>query len=219
MVGFELKGHPGDFSLEDLLAELAQLASTAGLLVVGEITQRISTPNPATLIGSGKLQEIIALRARPVGRERDPLLCRAQPACSSARSKKPSKTTRSRSLTALRSILGYLRQARTHKRGRAAGRTGTVRVSPAAPDRPGRIWPAKRAAARRQVAPAAWACAAPARPSSRWTVARFGRRIAHLRRELEEMRAHRQRYRSGEKVRRLAPCRWSVILTPERARC
>ena len=63
MVGFELKGHPGDFSLEDSLAELAQLASTAGLLVVGEITQRIATPNPATLIGSGKLQEIIALRA------------------------------------------------------------------------------------------------------------------------------------------------------------
>ena len=45
------------------MAELAQLASTAGLFVVGEITQRISTPNPATLIGSGKLQEIIALRA------------------------------------------------------------------------------------------------------------------------------------------------------------
>ena len=47
MVGFELKGHPGHFSLEDPLAELAQLASTAGLLVVGEMTQRISTPNPA----------------------------------------------------------------------------------------------------------------------------------------------------------------------------
>ena len=49
--------------MEDSLAELAQLADTAGLRVVGTIEQRIERPNPATLIGSGKVGELVALRA------------------------------------------------------------------------------------------------------------------------------------------------------------
>lgn len=49
--------------MSDSLAELAQLADTAGVRVVGQTYQRIATPNPATLIGTGKLAEIIALRA------------------------------------------------------------------------------------------------------------------------------------------------------------
>jgi len=39
------------------------LTETAGVEVVGVLEQRIDRPNPATLIGSGKVQELVALRA------------------------------------------------------------------------------------------------------------------------------------------------------------
>ena len=45
--------------IEDSLAELARLADTAGLVVVGQVTQRLSRPNPATFIGAGKVSEIL----------------------------------------------------------------------------------------------------------------------------------------------------------------
>jgi GTP-binding protein HflX len=44
--------------LEDSLEELELLADTAGLDVVGQVTQRLETPNPETYVGSGKLEEI-----------------------------------------------------------------------------------------------------------------------------------------------------------------
>ncbi|MCB0071413.1 MAG: GTPase HflX [Caldilineaceae bacterium] len=58
LVGVELHGLPGLLSLQDSLEELALLADTAGLEVVGTVTQRLDTPNPATLIGTGKLEEL-----------------------------------------------------------------------------------------------------------------------------------------------------------------
>lgn len=45
-------------SAEDSLEELARLADTAGLEIVGVELQRLNTPNSATLIGSGKVDEI-----------------------------------------------------------------------------------------------------------------------------------------------------------------
>jgi GTP-binding protein HflX len=42
--------------------ELAQLARTSGVSVVGQTIQKISRINPATLIGKGKLEEIVGLR-------------------------------------------------------------------------------------------------------------------------------------------------------------
>ncbi len=42
----------------DSLAELARLADTAGVAVVGEITQRRQRPTPQFLVGSGKLQDV-----------------------------------------------------------------------------------------------------------------------------------------------------------------
>ena len=47
--------------LEDSLAELALLADTAGLDVVGELTQKMERPNAVTFIGSGKVEELKAL--------------------------------------------------------------------------------------------------------------------------------------------------------------
>ncbi|MEZ4637529.1 MAG: GTPase HflX [Caldilineaceae bacterium] len=58
LVGVELTGDPGLLSLEDSLDELALLAKTAGLKVSGRLTQRLDHPNPATFIGSGKLEEL-----------------------------------------------------------------------------------------------------------------------------------------------------------------
>ncbi len=58
-----MKGRASDWRLEDSLAELEQLAFTAGLEVVGVLEQRLDRPNPATLIGSGKVAELVALRA------------------------------------------------------------------------------------------------------------------------------------------------------------
>ncbi len=46
------------FSPEESLAELRELATSAGAQVVGEFVQRRDRPDPATLIGRGKLEEI-----------------------------------------------------------------------------------------------------------------------------------------------------------------
>ncbi|MCX6054892.1 MAG: GTPase HflX [Chloroflexi bacterium] len=61
MVGVDLRKDPGMISLEDSLGELTRLADTAGLEIVGETTQKLDTPHPSTYIGSGKLDEVIAL--------------------------------------------------------------------------------------------------------------------------------------------------------------
>lgn len=59
LVGVECKGSGNDsFNIEESLNELAQLADTAGLLVVGSTHQKLATPNPRTYIGSGKVAEI-----------------------------------------------------------------------------------------------------------------------------------------------------------------
>ncbi len=47
-----------DFSQEESLDELRSLATSAGASIAGEFTQRKDRPDPATLIGKGKLEEI-----------------------------------------------------------------------------------------------------------------------------------------------------------------
>src|SRR3984957_7540539 len=47
-----------EFDADESLAELRTLAESAGATVVGEILQRRDRPDPATLIGAGKLEEI-----------------------------------------------------------------------------------------------------------------------------------------------------------------
>jgi GTP-binding protein HflX len=46
------------FSAEESLAELRELAGSAGAEVVGEVLQSRDAPDPATVIGKGKLEEI-----------------------------------------------------------------------------------------------------------------------------------------------------------------
>lgn len=58
LVGLELRGRPGLLDVEDSLHELALLADTAGIEVVGQTWQRVQQPDPATFIGSGKAEEV-----------------------------------------------------------------------------------------------------------------------------------------------------------------
>lgn len=61
LVGAEIHGQKQNLSLEDSLAELALLADTAGVDVVGELSQKLQRPNVETYIGPGKVQELKAL--------------------------------------------------------------------------------------------------------------------------------------------------------------
>ena len=62
MVGVQIRTEVDPrFTLDDSLRELELLAETAGLAVVGEVTQNLSSPNSRTFVGSGKLDEIKVL--------------------------------------------------------------------------------------------------------------------------------------------------------------
>jgi GTP-binding protein HflX len=61
LVGADIRGQKHFLSLEDSLSELALLADTAGLEVVGELTQKLDHPNIETYIGPGKVEELKAL--------------------------------------------------------------------------------------------------------------------------------------------------------------
>ncbi|MDD2456564.1 MAG: GTPase HflX, partial [Kiritimatiellae bacterium] len=59
MVGVRIgqETHQG-LTLDESLQELELLAETAGIEVVGSVTQNLHTPNSRTYIGSGKLEEL-----------------------------------------------------------------------------------------------------------------------------------------------------------------
>jgi GTP-binding protein HflX len=58
LVGLGLRGSRPLLSIEDSLEELALLADTAGMDVVGSTFQNVANPDPSTFIGSGKVEEI-----------------------------------------------------------------------------------------------------------------------------------------------------------------
>ena len=61
LVGVEIHGQKYPLALDDSLAELTLLSDTAGLEVVGELTQKLQRPNVETYIGPGKVEELKAL--------------------------------------------------------------------------------------------------------------------------------------------------------------
>ena len=61
LVGLAIRNQPGLLTIDDSLQELALLAETAGLGVVGQAQQTLEHPNPKTYLGSGKIKEIKAL--------------------------------------------------------------------------------------------------------------------------------------------------------------
>ena len=61
LVGVDIYQQKTLLTLEDSLAELALLADTSGLEVAGELTQKLDRPHVKTYIGPGKVEELKAL--------------------------------------------------------------------------------------------------------------------------------------------------------------
>lgn len=61
IVGVQIGKEQASMTMEDSLQELTLLARTAGLEVVGQTHQHMASPNPKTLIGKGKVDEVKAL--------------------------------------------------------------------------------------------------------------------------------------------------------------
>ena len=60
LVGVELK-QGNAFDVNESMAELAELATTAGATIIGEGTQKLDRPHVATFIGKGKAGEFADL--------------------------------------------------------------------------------------------------------------------------------------------------------------
>ena len=60
LIGVELKSRTAA-DVRESLAELEELASTAGTEIIGEGMQKLATPAAATYIGAGKAEEFAAL--------------------------------------------------------------------------------------------------------------------------------------------------------------
>lgn len=58
LIGAEFRSSADGIHVDECLAELGELARTAGAVVVGEASQRLDKPHAATFIGAGKAGEI-----------------------------------------------------------------------------------------------------------------------------------------------------------------
>jgi GTP-binding protein HflX len=63
LVAAPRKGSNDARHLEEHLEELTRLVDTAGAAVVGRLSQQVASPNPATLLGEGKVDELRAMVA------------------------------------------------------------------------------------------------------------------------------------------------------------
>jgi GTP-binding protein HflX len=192
LVGVEIKGRPAPWRLADSLAELEQLARTAGLEVVGVLEQRLERLNPATLIGKGKVEELVALRA-DAGAQTVIFDDELAPAQQRELERALGEDVKILDRTAL--ILDIFAQhART--------REGSLQVELAQYEyrlpRLTRAWThlarqAGGAAARGGTAGVG--LRGPGETQLEVDRREIGRRIAHLKQELEEVRAHRAQHR------------------------
>lgn len=192
-MGVELKrprnGQP-TFSVEDSLEELATLADTANLEVEGGTYQRLDSINPNTLIGSGKVEELQAYRDElniDVFLFDDELNPRQQ------RELEKSLKVKVVDRTAL--ILDvFARHART--------REGQLQVELAQYEyrlpRLTRMWThlARQAGGRAGGATGGVGVRGPGETQLEVDRREINYRIAHLKEELEKVRAHRARYRT-----------------------
>jgi GTP-binding protein HflX len=192
VVGAQLKHRPQDeinFEIEDSLEELATLAATAGLEVEGGTYQKLENINPSTLIGSGKVDELAAYRDElgiDVFLFDDELSPRQQ------RELEKRLNIKIVDRTAL--ILDiFARHART--------REGQLQVELAQYEyrlpRLTRMWThlARQAGGRAGGATGGVGLRGPGETQLEVDRREINHRIAHLRRELEKVRAHRARHR------------------------
>ncbi len=193
LVGVAFKGQPALFSLEDSLDELERLAETAGVTVVGRLTQTLDRPHPATLIGKGKLEELVQrVKAEDIqvvifDEELSP---RQQREIEKAIDNDNVKVL---DRTAL--ILDIFAQ-------HAHTREGALQVELAQYEyrlpRLTRAWThlARQAGGRAGGATGGVGVRGPGETQLEIDRREIGRKIVQLKRELEEVRAHRERYRA-----------------------
>ena len=197
LVGVELKrlsnGY-ASFSVEDSLEELATLADTAGLEIEGGVYQRLDHINPSTLIGSGKVEELQNYRdelAIDVFLFDDELSPRQQ--------RELEKLLKVKVVDRTALILDiFARHART--------REGQLQVELAQYEyrlpRLTRMWThlARQAGGRAGGATGGVGVRGPGETQLEVDRREINQRIAHLKRELEKVRAHRARHRAQRKL-------------------
>lgn len=190
LAGVELKREKSIWRVEDSLAELAQLARTAGIEVVGSTIQRLDHPRPATLIGKGKVEELKALKGEL---KPDVIIFDEELSPRQQRNLEEELDLKIVDRTAL--ILDiFAKHARTHE--------GRLQVELAQYEyrlpRLTRLWTHLA----RQVGgtaarggPGGVGVRGPGETQLETDRREIGRRIAHLRQQLEEVRTHRRLYR------------------------
>jgi GTP-binding protein HflX len=183
LVGVELKGERYLWRVEDSLEELAQLAWTAGIEVVGRTIQRLDAPNPATYIGSGKVEEILAWKREL---DYDVLLFDEELLPRQQRNLEQELDVKVVDRTAL--ILDIFASHARTKEGRLQVELAQYEYRL---PRLTRMW---THLSRQGVGGVG--LRGPGETQLESDRREIGRRIADLRKQLEEVRAHRQRYRS-----------------------
>jgi GTP-binding protein HflX len=192
VVGAELKNRKKEasaFNIEDSLEELAALANTAGLQVEGGTYQRLETIDASTMIGSGKVEELESYRDElgiDVFLFDDELSPRQQ--------RELEKRLKVKVLDRTALILDiFARHART--------REGQLQVELAQYEyrlpRLTRMWThlARQAGGRAGGAGGGVGVRGPGETQLEVDRREISHRIAHLRQELEKVRAHRARHR------------------------
>jgi len=192
LVGTEFRDSDALLSVEDSLEELARLADTAGIDVVGQAIQRFDKPNPATYIGAGKVEEVkLLIEELDAGAVifDDELLPRNQRELEEAFGEDVKVIDR----TAL--ILDIFAQ-------HAQTREGKLQVELAQLEyrlpRLTRMWThlARQAGGRAGGATGGVGLRGPGETQLETDRREIGRRISQIRDELEQVRAHRERHRS-----------------------
>jgi GTP-binding protein HflX len=190
LVGLKLKRQKSVWRAEDSLQELAQLAHTAGIEVVGSTIQRLDRPQAATLIGKGKVEELKALKGEL---KPDVIIFDEELSPRQQRNLEEELDLKIVDRTAL--ILDiFSKHARTHE--------GRLQVQLAQYEyrlpRLTRLWTHLA----RQVGgtgargrPGGVGVRGPGETQLETDRREIGRRIAHLRQQLEEVRTHRRLYR------------------------
>jgi GTP-binding protein HflX len=197
LVGIEPKG-PASFSkdhgwpVKESLAELERLAHTAGMVVVGYAIQQLVHPHPATFIGPGKVQEVVE-RVNETGSNVVLFDDELSPRHQRELEERLGDDTKLLDRTAV--ILDIFAQ-------HAHTREGTLQVELAQYEyrlpRLTRAWThlARQAGGRAGGATGSVGVRGPGESQLETDRRMIRQRIAHLRRELEKVRAHRKRHRS-----------------------
>lgn len=190
LVGVELKRRHNLWRVEDSLDELAQLARTAGIEVVGRTYQRLDAPRSATYIGSGKVEELELWK-----RELDYAVVVFDDELSPRQQRNLEDALEIKILDRTALILDIFA-------GHARTREGKLQVELAQYEyrlpRLTRMWThlvrqAGGAAGRGGISGVG--LRGPGETQLETDRREIGRRIAHLKRELEKVRVHREHYR------------------------